>query len=67
MRAKQFIVDRGEYVFGVDVFPYQLALGFTIRPFLNGFGPAFRLYVGPIKVWGSICKYSKRRPGEGNK
>jgi hypothetical protein len=37
---------------GITIFPYQIALGCSLR-YWSGM-PAFRLYLGPIKLWGYI-------------
>lgn len=39
-------------VLGLDVLPYQLSLGVTLRYFEGGVH--FRLYVGPVKFWGGV-------------
>lgn len=44
-REKGVRVRHGRFV---DVYPYQLAFGFTFRWFEHR--PHFRLYLGPVKI-----------------
>lgn len=37
---------------GFQIYPYQLALGISLRWWDSG--PAFRVYLGPLKVWGYL-------------
>lgn len=41
-------------VLGLDVLPYQLALGVSFRIFERGL--YFRLYFGPFKLFGGVHK-----------
>lgn len=43
---------------GIQFFSYQLAFGITLRWWEHG--PAFRLYVGPFKLW-LYFKFNKRK------
>ena len=37
---------------GFTILIYQLAIGISLRWWENG--PAFRLYLGPFKIWGHL-------------
>ena len=37
---------------GITVFPYQLAVGLSLRWWERG--PALRLYLGPLKAWAYV-------------
>lgn len=49
---------------GLTIYPYQISLGFTLRYWPCIFAPAFRLHVGPFKVWGYVK--IQIRKGKGN-
>lgn len=50
--ARQYMWQGALGTVGLDVLPYQLALGVSCRRFDGQWG--FRIYVGPFKVWGGI-------------
>lgn len=39
---------------GFDFYPYQIAFGISLRYWPCFSGPAFRVYFGPIKIWGYV-------------
>ena len=53
MIAREFLnFHKGPFVGGFTFFPYQLALGISIRFWFSLFGfTAIRLYLGPFKFW----------------
>jgi hypothetical protein len=53
-RARDLSFHRGPFGGGVTFYPYQLALGFSLRYWPCIFAPAFRLHVGPVKLWGYV-------------
>jgi hypothetical protein len=36
---------------GITVYPYQLALGISLRYWPCLFAPSIRLHIGPLKLW----------------
>lgn len=44
--------DRG--IIGVDILPYQLAIGLSLRYLKCLDSIMFRIYLGPFKLWGNI-------------
>lgn len=58
MRARHYSIYRffGRYssAFGIDILPYQLALGLSLR-WLEG-GPHLRVYLGPFKLRASLWR-----------
>lgn len=53
-RAREINFLWGPFGGGVVLYPYQLSLGFSLRYWPCIFAPAFRLYIGPIKLWGYV-------------
>jgi len=39
---------------GATFYPYQLALGLSLRYWPCLFAPSVRIHLGPFKVWGAI-------------
>lgn len=36
---------------GLDVYPYQFSLGFSLRYWRCLYAPTFRVHIGPFKAW----------------
>ena len=51
-RARECFKAFGPLSVGVTFFPYQFCLGLSIRYWPCIFAPAFRIYIGPFKLWG---------------
>ena len=49
-RVRELDFSFGPLMGGFTFFPYQLALGISIR-YWSCFAPAIRVYVGPFKFW----------------
>lgn len=45
---------------GVDLLPYQMALGISVRWFDGG--PHLRLYIGPLKLYASVFRIWHKGP-----
>jgi hypothetical protein len=43
--------DIGRLHGGLTWYPYQVALGLTLRYWPSVFEPSLRLHIGPLKVW----------------
>ncbi|KKL14044.1 hypothetical protein LCGC14_2519670 [marine sediment metagenome] len=61
-RVREATAFFGPFGGGVAFFPYQLALGVSLRYWQHA--PAFRVYLGPFKLWGYVS-LGARRGGEG--
>lgn len=53
-QAAEAYFHRERVGLGITLFPYQLALGISIRYLSDMKSIMFRIYVGPIKVWGHL-------------
>ncbi len=50
-RARDWDFGFGRFIGGLTFYPYQLAVGMTIRYWPNVFAPSIRIHVGPFKLW----------------
>jgi hypothetical protein len=41
----------GRLIGGASFYPYQLALGLSVRYWPRIFAPSLRVHIGPFKVW----------------
>jgi hypothetical protein len=41
----------GRLIGGVSFYPYQVALGLSVRYWPCIFAPSLRVHIGPLKVW----------------
>ena len=53
-RAREWDFHVGPVSGGLTFYPYQLALGISLRYWPCIFAPAFRVHVGPFKAWGCV-------------
>lgn len=44
---------------GFTFYPYQISLGVSLRYWPCIFAPAFRIYIGPFKIWGYVSFKSR--------
>lgn len=54
MRARDWDFDFWRFMGGITFYPYQIALGLTLRYWPCIFAPAVRAHVGPFKFWLTI-------------
>ena len=54
-RAREWFGATGPVGGGITFYPYQLAIGVTVRYWPRVFAPTIRLHIGPIKIWGYMC------------
>ena len=70
-RVREVIVDWGLFTFGVAVYPYQIALGVSLRYWPCIFAPSIRVHIGPFKLHASIIfrrmTHRKKGPLPGGK
>ena len=50
-RARDWDFTWGPFIGGFTFYPYQLALGVTVRYWRCIFAPAIRIHLGPFKFW----------------
>jgi hypothetical protein len=50
-RARDWNFDFGPFIGGFTFYPYQIALGATVRYWPGVFAPAIRVHLGPFKFW----------------
>ena len=53
-RVREVVVDWGRFTFGAGVYPYQIALGVSLRYWPCIFAPSIRVHIGPFKLHASI-------------
>ena len=53
-RARDWDWRCGRFVGGFTFYPYQIALGMTIRYWPCIFAPSIRIHIGPFKIWVAI-------------
>ena len=59
MRARQFDYHGKRFMGGVCWYPYQVAIGASLRYWPCLFAPSVRVHFGPFKIWVGIkliCK-----------
>ncbi len=61
-RVREAIVDWGRFTFGAAVYPYQIALGVSLRYWPCIFAPSIRIHIGPFKLHASIIFRRKKGP-----
>lgn len=54
MRARDWDWQLGRFIGGFTFYPYQLALGASLRYWPCLFAPSLRLHIGPFKVWVAV-------------
>ena len=60
-RVREKLFEAGPVFGGLAFFPYQLAMGLSVRWWPCIFTPSIRLYIGPFKLW--VCTiYAKPEP-----
>ena len=52
-------IEIGPLLIGWTLFSYQIAFGFSIQYVPAFEGRLFRIYFGPLKIWGNIKKSKK--------
>ena len=62
-RARDWDFTWGPFMGGFTFYPYQLALGITVRYWRCIFAPAIRIHLGPFKFW--CCVSFRAAPTEG--
>jgi hypothetical protein len=58
-RARDWDFEFKHLIGGLTFYPYQLAVGMTIRYWPNVFAPSIRIHIGPFKVWCCWIKTKK--------
>jgi hypothetical protein len=48
---------------GAAFYPYQIALGMSLRYWPCLFAPSIRVHIGPFKLWGAVsfCAFAEER------
>ncbi len=59
-RVRERTAFFGPFGGGLAFFPYQLALGISLRYWSCLIAPAFRIYLGPFKLWGYVSLRGRR-------
>ncbi|KKL59689.1 hypothetical protein LCGC14_2212800 [marine sediment metagenome] len=57
-RARDWDFDFGRFIGGLTFYPYQFAVGISIRYWSCILAPSIRVHIGPFKVW--CCWIGKR-------
>lgn len=50
-RARDLDWQIGRLIGGFTFYPYQMALGLTVRYWPKVFAPSLRAHLGPVKFW----------------
>ena len=53
-QAKDMDFHKGPFVGGITWYPYQIAIGVSLRYWPCIFAPTIRIHIGPIKIWLAI-------------
>lgn len=53
-RAKDYDFDLGFLIGGFTIYPYQVALGVSLRYWPCLFAPSIRVHIGPFKIWVAV-------------
>lgn len=61
-RARDLDWQLGRAMGGFTFYPYQVALGCTVRYWPGVFAPSIRLHIGPFKIW--VAVLSNHEGGE---
>lgn len=59
-RARSADFFKGPFMGGFTFYPYQVALGMSLRYWPCLYAPSIRIHVGPFKVWFGI-QFRKRK------